>query len=182
MLRRPVKHLLSILCLVALARPAVALDSAYLAALDKELTNRAVALAVVPALAARHAGTVQGRFWLAYADLERAQVPRYQAEARRHGLGGPRSGGFKARASRVFSWLLETPFVNLLAGATADYLAELQAVPLPDDADSRAFWLYVIEQERAQVDALALASNADFEAAAARLAGFTAAQASGPQR
>lgn len=180
MLRQPLKHLVHMLCLLALVRPAVADDAAYLAALDKELDNRAVALDVVPALAERHAGTAQGRFWSAYAVLEAAQLPRYQAQARRHDLQRTRSGGFKAQASLAFSWLQEKAFVKMLANATADYLAELQAVPRPDDAETQAFWAYVIEQERVQVEALAQAREGDYDTAAATLQRFVAEQLNAP--
>ncbi|MFV3091104.1 hypothetical protein ACNJYG_11515 [Pseudomonas sp. GW6] len=170
---QPRKFFAPLLCLLGLATGAQADDSAYRIALDKELANRAVARQVVPQLAERHSGTAQGEFWQAYANLEARQQTRYADEAKRQGLANEHSGGFKAHASLAFAKLFNAAFINMLAGATQDYLKELEALPAQSNADDQAFWQYVIEQERAQVDALALAAEKDFKGAAAVLETFT---------
>ncbi|WP_161867703.1 hypothetical protein [Pseudomonas yangonensis] len=167
------KLLAPLLCLFGLASTAQAGDSAYLIALDKELANRAVARQVVPQLAERHSGSDQGRFWSAYAKLEALQQPRYAKQAERHGLANNHSGGFKAHASLLFAKLFNGAFIKMLAGATDEYLQELEALPAQTNADDQAFWDYVIAQERAQVEALALAAQKNFNAATRVLQAFS---------
>lgn len=162
-----------LLCLLGLANGAQAEDSVYRQALDKELANRAVARQVVPKLAERHIGTAQGEFWQAYAELEAMQHARYADEASRQSLRNEHRGGLKAGASLAFARLFNATFIKVLAGATERYLAELEALPAQDDSASQRFWDYVIEQERAQVNALALAAESDFQGATAVLANFS---------
>lgn len=165
-----------LLCLFGMATSTYADDSAYRIALEKELANRAVALKVVPQLAERHSGTAQGEFWQAYAELEATQQARYADEAKRQGLPNEHSGGFKASASLAFEKLFNAAFINMLADATQGYLKELEALPTQSNADDQAFWDYVIAQERAQVNALALAADQDFNRAASALKAFNQEQ------
>jgi len=166
------KLLAPLLCLLGLSAAAQA-DDAYITALDKELANRAVARQVVPQLAERHAGTAQGDFWQAYAKLEKLQQSRYAAEAKRQGLATQHRSGFKAHASLLLANWFNGAFIRMLAGATGDYLQELRALPVQQDADRQRFWRYVIAQEQAQVEALALAAGKDFKAATTVLQHFT---------
>lgn len=163
----------SLLLLLGFAHPSQADNATYLSALDKELDNRSMARQVVPALAARHGDTPQGRFWSAYTKLEQAQLERYKAQAQRHGLSTQgRGSSLKVYASLAFARLFNASFIAMLANATQGYLEELQAVPAQDDVADQAFWDYVIAQERAQVDALALAAERDFIGATAILQAF----------
>lgn len=170
------KLLAPLLCLLGLASSVQANNSAYTNALDKELANRAVARQVVPQLAERHSGSAQGEFWQAYAELEAMQQARYAEQAKRQGLANEHSGGFKAYASLAFANVFNASFIKMLAGATQDYLQELEALPAQNNADDQAFWEYVIAQERAQVNALALAAEEDFNGAAAVLKAFSQEQ------
>ena len=61
-------------------------------------------------------------------------------------------------------------FVEKLAQATETYLAKLNAVNVPES--EQVFWDYVIEQEAAQVEALALAAQGKYRLAAMRLRAF----------
>ena len=145
--------------------------SEYLTALQYEINNRAVASEVVPVLAQRTKGTAQGSFWAAYTELEARQRPLYQQHQTRHELD---SGGlgvwFKANGSLLASWIYHDGFVEKLAQATETYLAKLNAVNVPES--EQVFWDYVIEQEAAQVEALALAAQGKYRLAAMRLRAF----------
>ncbi|SDH54023.1 hypothetical protein SAMN05216603_11046 [Pseudomonas benzenivorans] len=146
-------------------------DAAYRQALLKELNNRKLAGVVVSALAEAHRGTPQGEFWLAYSQLEAEQWPLYEAQAELHELS---PGGvflsLKAQASILFARLLPETFIGMLSQATQAYAAELAALDPP--ATQRAFWDYVIAQERAQAEAFQHAAQQDYPAARSVLVGF----------
>jgi len=145
--------------------------SEYLTALQAEINNRAVASAVVPVLAQRTDGTAKGSFWAAYAALEQQQKPLYLHHQTRHELD---SGGvgvwFKSNGSLLAAWIHHDGFVEKLAQATETYLAKVNAVTVPES--EQAFWDYVVEQEAAQVEALALAAQGQYRLAAMRLRAF----------
>lgn len=145
----------------------------YRETLQHELDNRAVARHVVPVMASMYKGRPAGEFWEAYQALENAQAPLYGEYGQCHGLV---ASGFvpwiKAKTSIVFAWLMPGRFVSLLSGATQRYLAELEQVLVPGQERDRAFWRYVVAQERAQVLALALAADDKHAEAAQILKGF----------
>lgn len=143
--------------------------SEYLTALQAEINNRAVASEVVPVLAKRTNGSAKGSFWAAYTELEAQQRPLYQHHQTRHKL---EVGGiwFKVNGSLLASWIHHDGFVEKLAQATETYLAKLNAVNVPES--EQAFWDYVIEQEAAQVEALALAAQGQYRLATMRLRVF----------
>lgn len=145
----------------------------FTAALQKEIDNRAVARHAVPALAERHAGSDQGRFWSSYTALEIQQAPAYIAIAERHGLAPSRiPTRLKGDGSLLFSWLFPQRFVRTLAAATHSYADELRAIPVPPQPEDAEFRLYMIEQEQVQVDALAEAAEGRYRAAAEKLDAF----------
>ena len=145
----------------------------FTAALQKEIDNRAVARHVVPALAERHAGSDSGRFWASYTALEIQQAPAYIEIAERHGLTPSRiATRIKGDGSLLFSWLFPQRFVRTLASATHSYADELRAIPVPPQPEDAQFRLYMIEQEEAQVEALAEAAEGRYRAAAERLEAF----------
>lgn len=145
----------------------------FIAALQKEIDNRAVARHVVPALAERHSGSDQGRFWSGYTALEIQQAPRYIAIAERHGLAPSKlKTRIKGDISLLFSWLLPQRFVRTLASATHSYADELRAISVPPQPDDAQFRLYMIEQEAVQVEALAQAAEGRYSDAAQALEAF----------
>lgn len=145
----------------------------YREALQRELDNRAVARHVVPVMAGMYKGRPEGEFWEAYQELETAQASLYAEHGQCHGLvASELVPWIKAKTSIAFAWLMPGRFVSLLSGATKRYLAELEQVPVPDQARDKAFWKHVIAQERAQVQALALAADDKHAEAARLLRGF----------
>lgn len=147
----------------------------FTAALQKEIDNRALARHVVPVLAERHAGSDQGQFWSSYTALEILQAPRYTAIAERHGFAPARlKTRIKGDASLLISWAFPQRFTRSLAGATEKYVEELRAIPVPPDPEDAEFRQYMIEQEEAQVKALAQAAAGRYQAAADELEAFIA--------
>lgn len=169
------KKILTLCVLLGLAGAAQADDAAFRAALARELDNRALAGQVVGTLAEHHRGTAQGRFWAAYAALERYNAPRYAPVAARHGLAG---GGLlvdlKAWGSILFARLFPERFLAMLAEGTGKYLAGMRAVAAPPAVGDAAFLRYMIAQESVQATALAHAAAQRFEAAAGELEAFVA--------
>ena len=160
-----------LLILQALGATAADLDAAYRQALLKELNNRTLAGVVVSALAEAHRGTPQGEFWLAYSQLEAKQWPLYEEQARLHELSpGGLLLSLKAQASILYARLLPEKFIGMLSQATQAYAEELASLTPPPT--QRAFWDYVIAQERAQAQAFQYASQQDYSTARSVLVDF----------
>ena len=165
-----------LLLLLTCALQAITAQAAdYRELLTRELDNRAVARHVVSYLADVHADSEQGAFWSAYRDLEAWQKPRYDQLERCQETEKSSVGVWmKSRFSAIFARLFPESFLNMLAGATATYLAELKSLSSFSNTQARESWHYVVAQEAAQAEALSLADQGDFAAARQKLQSFIA--------
>lgn len=175
-LAKPTHKLIQILLawLVAFGVCAFEPDETFLDMFQKELDNRALAGKVVPALAEHHGDSEQGRFWASsYSKLERLQWPVYEARGECYGIRpSVLTTWVKARLSILFAMLFPDAFVSKLADSTKAYASELEMTSPPSTRSGQAFWDYVVAQERAQVQALNLAAQAEFDDAISVLNDF----------
>jgi hypothetical protein len=124
-----------------------------------ELANRAFAFLAVGRMAERLAGDARGLFWKTYRDLEVFNGPRYEAAARRWGLGVT-----PGMLSRLKAWAISSVpkafhglLLKLVYRETLKYLEWLKDLRRQGPADAGAFLDYMVHQEEVQIEMMRMA-------------------------
>lgn len=149
-------------------------DSASLRRLfSKELQNRAVGHLATQQLQADRAGLPDGEFWSAYAALETFNQCVYAPYARRYELtvdASPTSR-LAAKAARLLFQLPPKHYGKILLDGARRHTERLKALIDLSPAADRAFFRYVVEQERIQILASEKVRVLDFSGASDILRG-----------
>ncbi|MEM1153382.1 MAG: hypothetical protein AAGI44_04525 [Pseudomonadota bacterium] len=146
-----------------------------------ELQNRALAFHAMSKAEVKARGTDQYPYWSAYKELEVGNQARYAAYARAHSL--PMDMGSK---TRLLAWFLVTISMivpqriqfKMTWKAAVDHVKKMEELCSLAPLGDKAFFQYVVDQERVQAVALKHASEGDLKAAAGALEAFVASRPS----
>ncbi|WP_237234722.1 hypothetical protein [Pseudomonas sp. TCU-HL1] len=134
-------------------------SKAFIKGFRHELANRAFAFLAVGRMAERLDGDARGLFWKTYLDLEVFNGPRYEAAARRWGLGVT-----PGIASRLKAWAVSSVpkachglLLKVVYRETLKYLEWLKDLRRQGPADARAFLDYMVHQEEVQIEMMRIA-------------------------
>ena len=154
----------------------------FLSLLDYEAQNRAFAYQSVNRMAQKTAAEDTGPFWQAYADLEALNRQRYEPFLTKYDIAAQARWTTRLRgwAGGVVGSLFPETAMGIMVRATVAYVPKLQRlakiVPESTDnlknAEARKFFVFVVEQEEVQAEALRLFSQDRATQAAAHIAGF----------
>ncbi|MEM6485859.1 MAG: hypothetical protein AAF662_12860 [Pseudomonadota bacterium] len=134
---------------------------------SKELQNRAVGLLATQQLQIDRAGLPDGVFWRAYAALEAFNRCVYAPYAQRYELTVDATATSKvaAKAARLLFRLSSKHYGKMLADGARRHTERLKPLVDLSPAMDRAFFLYVVEQERVQILANEKVRLSDFKGA-----------------
>ena len=154
----------------------------FLSLLDYEAQNRAFAYQSVNRMAEKTAAEDTGPFWQAYADLEALNRQRYEPFLTKYDIAAEARWTTRLRgwAGGVVGGLFPETAMGIMQRATVAYVPKLQRLaeiaPESSDnlksAEARAFFVFVVEQEEVQAEALRLFSEGQATQAAAHIASF----------
>lgn len=149
--------------------------------LEKELTNRATARQAIGAITGQRLEPSARLFWESYARLETLNLRRYTPVAAALQLEtSALSAWLKGRSAALYYRLAPERMLKTMAKATSSYHQALEATATKVPAGYRPFYQYVLNQERAQVEAFALAAAGDYTSASEHLDTFVAAHQPAP--
>ncbi|MFF7065637.1 hypothetical protein [Pseudomonas sp. NPDC008258] len=172
--------LLSLASTPALAAPDMTQSTdnrVFCETLQKELTNRATARQAIEAITAQSLDPGARLFWESYARLEALNLRWYTSVAAELELEpGSLSAWLKGRSAALYYRIAPEHMLKTMAKATSSYYQELEAKTAKVAADHRDFYQYVLDQERAQVEAFALAAAGNYRSASEHLNAFVAAR------
>lgn len=154
----------------------------FLSLLDYEAQNRAFAHRSVNNMAKKTATEETGPFWQAYADLEGLTKQRYKPFLAKYDIAADARWTTRLRgwAGGVVGGLFPETSLSVMQQATVAYVPKLQRLaeiaPKGSDsverAENKKFFVFVVEQEKVQAEALRLFSQGRVTQAAAHIAGF----------
>ncbi len=150
------------------------LSKKFIEGIEYELQNRAFALRAIERIANKTVGTPEHIFWSSYEQLEKFNVPRYAAFAKKRGLTTAPSFFTKAKAwsvSSTPSCLLDA-LLKFVYTKTKVYLEDLKKVSALGVIEDKSFLDYMIAQEVIQIEMMELALNKQFSAIAPKLKQF----------
>ncbi|MEM1152540.1 MAG: hypothetical protein AAGI44_00270 [Pseudomonadota bacterium] len=141
-----------------------------------ELQNRALAMYAMPEAERRSRGTPYHDFWSAYLSLEQQNQRVYAPVAAKYALSPDISNYTRLKASLAssVSALFPNRAVDLIKDAAISYVPQLEELRSIAPAQDRPFFDYVVDQERAQAEALTLLSSGSVSEATQRLQSFLA--------
>ncbi|MBV1933636.1 MAG: hypothetical protein KUG59_03020 [Parvibaculaceae bacterium] len=154
----------------------------FLSLLDYEAQNRAFAYQSVNRMAKKTATEDTGPFWQAYADLEALNRQRYEPFLTKYDISAQARWTTRLRgwAGGVVGGFFPETAMGIMQRATVAYVPELQRLAeiAPESSDNQKnaevakFFLFVVEQEEVQAEALLLFSEGQATQAAAHIASF----------
>ena len=148
----------------------------FIKLLTYEIQNRAFALGSVSGSVKTRAGKPDEKVWIAYLSLEQLNRKKYQHVAEKHSIS--QSATFftdiKTRLGGVFGSLFPKTAVNIIKHATIAYVEKLEELEKLAVTEDKAFFRYVVLQEKVQAQALTLLSEGNTEQAAAVMEAFVA--------
>lgn len=140
--------------------------AAFIKGLKYELGNRAFALRVMERMSSRLHGDPRLPFWRAYADLERLNLPHYQAAASYWGLDPSADTWNQLRAWAVGN--TPKPLLGRLLSyvypKTLEYLEVLKELQRIGPKEASLFLDYMVRQEEVQLEMMRRALKGDYEA------------------
>jgi hypothetical protein len=158
-------------------------ENAFVALMQKEITNRATARYAIGAILGRDQPQAAVQFWSSYQALEALNEEVYAAPAAQLGVEPNRfSAWLKGQSAALYYWLAPKRMITTMAQATGEYYQELRADAAQVPARHEDFYQYVLRQEKVQVEAFTLADKDDYATASERLAAFVEAQRNTPVR
>jgi hypothetical protein len=167
---------LSLICATAMANPDITTTvdlKPFKTTMQGELTNRATARYAIAAITARDLEQDAKQFWHSYAALEALNQVRYAPVAAELQLKpSALSAWLKGRSASLYYRFFPESMLKTMAKSTDSYYRELSDVTAKVAAQHRTFYMYVLEQEQAQVEALALAAAGKYREASVRLDEF----------
>lgn len=154
----------------------------FLSLLDYEAQNRAFAYQSVNRMAQKTATEETAHFWRAYADLEVFTRQRYKPYLAKYDIAADARWTTRLRgwAGGVVGGLFPETSMGIMQRATIAYVPKLQRLAeiAPQSTDSlkseeaRKFFIFVVEQEEVQAEALRLFNEGQTNQAAAHIASF----------
>lgn len=151
--------------------------------LQKELTNRATARYAIAAITEQSLAPAPKLFWDSYARLEILNQDRYAAVAAELQLEpGTLSAWLKGRSAAIYFRFAPQRMINTMAQATQTYYQQLMTASDKVVARHAVFYQYVLDQEKAQVEAFGLAAAGNYGDASKHLDAFIQAHQPEPQK
>lgn len=168
--------ILSMACTPAMANPNMTSTTdthAFSEILQKELTNRATAREAIEAITAPRLKPDARLFWETYAQLEVLNLHWYTPVAvDLQPEPATLSAWLKGRSAALYYCVAPERMLKRMAKAISSYYEELQATTPKVAVSQRTFYQYVLDQERAQVQAFAMAAAGDYHSASKHLNAF----------
>ncbi|MEO1170849.1 MAG: hypothetical protein AAFX94_02195 [Myxococcota bacterium] len=154
----------------------------FLELFEMEVQNRAFAL--LSAERGLENATSDGDkiFLGAWLDWERFLKERYAPYAKKYGLTQEPETGAKMQANLAVvgqALLPDSKVMNLMLDNTISYVEKLRELERVSPEEDRAFFAFVVEQEEAQVDALRLRVDEDYQGGADVLRNFMKGSSAG---
>ena len=154
----------------------------FLSLLDYEAQNRAFAHRSVNNMAKKTATEETGPFWQAYADLEGLTKRRYKPFLAKYDIAADARWTTRLRgwAGGVVGGLFPETSMSVMQRATVAYVPKLQRLAeiAPEGLDSveraenKKFFIFIVEQEKVQAEALRLFGETQTARAAAHITSF----------
>lgn len=151
----------------------------FLSLLDYEAQNRAFAHQSVNRMARQTATEETGPFWQAYADLEALNRQRYKPFLAKYDVAADARWTTRLRgwAGGVVGGLFPETAMGIMQRATVAYVPKLQrlaeiAPQSLTNTEVKKFFVFVVEQEEIQAEALLLFSEGQTGPAAVHIASF----------
>jgi len=147
------------LCGLSITASAADVDTKFIDLLEYEVQNRAFALASTSRMADRQEVSELAGFWQAYEQLEVFNQWRYQAFTKKYGIDQKATWFTHTRIyfAGLATAIAPKSSMNIMQKAAVKYLAKLQLLLDAAPETDKNFFRYVLAQEQAQVEALALA-------------------------
>lgn len=143
----------------------------FMKLLKYEVNNRMMAFISMGKLADKQKGKAAGPFWQAYVELEDLNQKIYAPIAKQYGLSMEVTFGqrFAAGLWLGFSALFPEFALRSISESTIKYVSDLEEMErLAPKSDDKAFYRYVVDQEKVQSDGMVLVREGK-EAEAARI-------------
>lgn len=146
-------------------------DEKFLSLFEKELANRANARRIMQLMAAASEGEEYHAFWSAYLTLEEQSYRCYKPVAKRWGLSAEPT--LKTRALSSVSYiglrLFRDYMIDQVHQAVEAYMPKLRELAQRSPESSRPFFVYVVTQEKAQLEAFSALLEGNPQMAALKL-------------
>lgn len=141
----------------------------FIKLLTYEIQNRAFALNSVGRFIEDRADEPDEKVWRSYFALEQLNRRKYRPVAEKFGIPQDATLITDARTwiGGVFFGLFPETATRIIRGATVSYVEKLEELERLAGSEDKEFFRYVVMQEKAQADALALLANGEAERAAA---------------
>ena len=148
----------------------------FIKLLTYEIQNRAFALGSVSRAAKARSGEPDGKMWAAYFALEQLNKKKYKPVAEKFGISQEATFFTKTKTwlGGVFGSLFPKTALNGIKDATIAYVEKLEELEKLAGSEDKAFFRYVVLQEKVQAQALTFLTEGKAEQAAAVMEAFVA--------
>lgn len=146
-------------------------DPQFIKLLTYEMQNRAFALKSVSSFINDRANKPDEKMWRSYLALEQLNQKKYRPVAEKFGTPQEATLLTDARTwiGGVFFGLFPEIATYIIKRATISYVEKLEELEKLAGSEDKAFFRYVVVQEKAQAKALTLLANGEADQAAAAL-------------